>query len=77
MKVLVRYAVQFFAGVGMFALSNRVYWIVWDYYANKLPRAYEQYDFIVGRANLVMVVLFVTYQLLAYAGMRVVIRRPK
>jgi hypothetical protein len=74
MKLLIRYAIQFFAGVGMFAFSSRAYFLVWEYYARNLPRPYEAYEFIDQRATIVMAILFVIYQLLAYAGMRVAVQ---
>lgn len=74
MKILLRYVLQFFAGMGMFMLSGRVYFLVWEYYARNLPRPYDAYEFIDRRAQIVMAVLFVIYQLLAYAGMRVAVR---
>lgn len=74
MRILLRYVLQFFAGMGMFMLSGRVYFLVWEYYARTLPRPYEAYEFIDFRAEMVMLILFVVYQLLAYAGMRLLLK---
>jgi hypothetical protein len=77
MKAALRYAIQFLAGVGLFAISSRAYFLVWEYYARNLPRPYQAYEFIENRATIVMLVLFVIYQLLAYAGIRALLRSPR
>ena len=74
MRTLLRYTLQFFAGMGMFMVSGRAYYLVWEYYARTLPRPYEAYEFIDFRAEMVMAILFVSYQLLAYAGMRLLLK---
>lgn len=76
MRAALRYVIQFLAGVGLFAVSSRTYFLVWEYYARKLPRPYQAYEFIENRATMVMVVLFIIYQLLAYAGVRALLRSP-
>ena len=74
MENAIRYALQFLAGVGMFACSNRLYFLIWEYYARGFPRPYEAQEIIETRTLALMCFLFVIYQFVAYLGMRALLR---
>jgi hypothetical protein len=76
MKLLTRYIIQFFAGLGMDLVSTGAYFLLRDSYMPRLPNLYgsDQSEYMGAHAVIVMLALFVFFQIVAYAGMRVAIK---
>ena len=77
MTAAFRYLIQFLAGVGMFELLSRAYFLVWEYYLRSLPRPYQAEEFINTRQIISIIATFLICQLAAYVGMRAVLRPLK
>jgi hypothetical protein len=75
MKLVTRYIIQFFAGLGMDLVSTGAYFLLRDFYVRRLPNPYgnDQSEYMGARAVIVMLAIFVFFQIVAYAGMRVAI----
>ena len=75
MTLLTRYSVQFFAGLGMDLAATGAYFFLRDTYMPRLPNLYgsDQSEYMGVHAVIVMLAIFVFFQIVAYAGMRVAI----
>ena len=73
MKLLIRYGIVFFAGLGMDQLASAAYFLLRQTYAHWLPNPFgdDMPDNIGVRGTIVTAVIFLIFQAIAYAGMRV------
>ena len=60
-------------------MSTGAYFLLRDFYMPRLPNPYgsDESEYMGAHAVVVMLAIFVFFQIVAYAGMRVAITRPK
>jgi hypothetical protein len=75
MKVVARYIIQFFAGLGMDSVSTGAYFLARDSYLHSLPNLYgnDLSEHMSAHAVIVIVAMFLFFQLVAYLGVRIAI----
>jgi hypothetical protein len=71
LRYILRLALQFFAGLGLFAFCARAYFVVWDNYLPTLSRPYVARHTVDTTDQVILVIEVLFCQLLAYVGMRV------
>lgn len=75
MRLVTRYIIQFFAGLGMDSVATGAYFLLRDSYMPRLPNLYgnDQSEYMGAHAVIAMLLIFVFFQTVANAGMRVAI----
>ncbi len=75
MKVVTRYGIQFFAGLGMDSVVTGAYFLARDSYMQSLPNLYgnDISEHMSAHAVIVTLAIFLFFQLIAYLGMRIAI----